>query len=130
MNNKLIYITLLVAWLSFNVVSMIIPLNHTIGYWSTLFFSNVAFFIQLIIWKSAIEDKNCKKNNFMIIPIICVGIFYLIIQLVLFIIFSFIGNVPAWFSITVCLIVLTMAVLLIILGNVNKNKHEYIENKF
>ena len=128
-NNLMSYIALGIVFALFNVIAFVIPTEKTVTFWTAYAFSVVAFAVQIPLWKIAFGKKDTLKSKFLGIPVIHVGITYLIIQLIAFAVFMIFPTLPAWLAIIVCVIILAISALCAIAGQVGANEIKRVEEK-
>ena len=128
-NNLMSYLALGIVFALFNVIAFVIPTDKTTTFWTAYAFSVVAFAVQIPLWKIALGKKDTLKSKFLGIPVIHVGITYLIIQLIAFAVFMIFPMLPAWLAVVVCAIILAISVLCAIAGQAGANEINRIEEK-
>lgn len=128
-NSLMPYIALGIVFILFNVIAFVIPTDKTATFITAYVFSVVAFAVQIPLWRVALGKKGTLKSKFLSIPIIHVGIAYLIIQLIAFAIFMFLPALPVWLAIVVCSIVVAISALCVIAGQTGANEINSIEEK-
>ena len=128
--NKLMsYLALGMVFALFNVISFVIPTEKTATFWTAYIFTVVAFLLQILVWKVGFGKKDTLKNKFLGIPVIYVGLTYLMVQLVVFAIFMIFPMLPVWLAIVVCSFVLAISVLCAIAGQAGANEINRVEEK-
>lgn len=128
-NNLMSYLSLGIVFALFNVIAFVIPTDKTATFWTAYVFTVVAFAVQLPLWRIALGKKDTLKSKFLGIPIIHVGITYLIIQLIAFAIFMIFPTLPVWLAVVVCAIILAISALCVIAGQVGANEINRVEEK-
>ena len=128
-NNFMSYLALGIVFALFNVIAFVIPTDKTATFWTAYVFSIVAFAVQIPLWKIALVKKDTLKSKFLGIPVIHVGIAYLIIQLIAFAVFMIFPTLPAWLAVVVCAIILTISALCAIAGQAGANEISRVEEK-
>ena len=128
-NNLLSYLALGIVFALFNVLAFVIPTDKTATFWTAYAFSVVAFAVQIPLWKIALGKKDTLKSKFLGIPVIHVGITYLIIQLIAFAIFMIFPMLPIWLAVVVCSIILAISALCAIAGQAGANEINRVEEK-
>ena len=123
------YLALGILFALFNVIAFVIPSDKTETFWTAYAFTVVAFAVQIPLWKIALGKKDTLKSKFLGIPVLHVGITYLIIQLIAFATFMLLPMLPVWLAIVVCSIVLAIAALCAIAGQADANEINRIEEK-
>ena len=116
------YIALGIVFALFNVIAFVIPTEKTATFWTAYAFSVVAFAVQIPLWKIALGKKDTLKSKFLSIPVIHVGITYLIIQLIAFAVFMIFLTLPVWLAVVVCSIILAISALCAIAGQAGQTK--------
>ena len=89
----------------------------------------VAFAVQIPLWKIAFGKKETLKSKFLGIPVVHVGITYLIIQLIAFAVFMIFPMLPVWLAVVVCSIILAISMLCAIAGQAGANEINRVEEK-
>ena len=128
-NKLLSYLALGIVFALFNVIAFVVPTDKTATFWTAYDFSVVAFAVQIPLWKIALGKKDTLKSKFLGIPVIHVGITYLIIQLIAFAVFMIFPTLPTWLAIVVCVIVLAISALCAIAGQAGANEINRVEEK-
>lgn len=128
-NNLMSYLALGIVFVLFNVIAFVIPTDKTATFWTAYAFSVVAFAVQIPLWKIAFGKKDTLKSKFLGIPVIHVGITYLIIQLIAFAVFMILPTLPAWLAVVVCAIILAIFALCAIAGQAGANEINRVEEK-
>ena len=122
------YIALVIGLIVFNVIALVIPVDHTSAFWTVFAFTNAAFVAQLVIWKRAFKKANGLKSKFLGIPIAYVGILYLICQLICFA--AVVASHSAtWVAIVSSITILGISCLLMTAGAISRNTVQALENK-
>ena len=128
-NNLMSYIALGIVFALFNVIAFVIPTEKTATFWTAYAFSVVAFAVQIPLWKFALGKKDTLKSKFLGIPVIHVGITYLIIQLIAFAVFMILPTLPVWLAVVVCTIILAISATCAIAGQAGANEINRVEEK-
>ena len=128
-NNLIFYLSLGIVFALFNVIAFVIPTDKTATFWTAYALSLIAFAVQIPLWKSALGKKDTLKSKFLGIPIIHVGITYLIIQLIAFAVFMIFPTLPVWLAVVVCSIILAISALCAIAGQAGANEINRAEEK-
>lgn len=128
-NNLMSYLALGIVFALFNVIAFVIPTDKTATFWTVYAFSVVAFAVQLPLWKIALGKKDTLKSKFLGIPVIYVGITYLIIQLIAFAVFMIFATLPVWLAVVVCAIILAISAIYAIAGQAGANEINRVEEK-
>ena len=113
-NKGMAYAVLAIAFVLFNVIAFAVPTAKTTTFWIAYAFTTIAFASQIAIWKFAFKGEDTLKSKFLGIPLISVGITYLIVQTVAFAIFMAFPIAPAWIAIVVCALILGISEICLI----------------
>lgn len=113
-NNGMAYAVLAIAFVLFNVIAFAIPTAKTATFWIAYVFTAVAFASQIAIWKFAFKGADTLKSKFLGIPLISVGITYLIIQIIAFAVFMALPLTASWIAIVVCALILVISAICLI----------------
>ncbi len=128
-NTFVSYLALGIVFALFHVIAFVIPTEKTATFWTAYAFSIAAFAIQISLWKIALGKKDTLKSKFLGIPVIYVGITYLVIQLIAFAIFMIFPTLPVWLTVVVCAIILALSALCAIAGHAGANEINRVEEK-
>ena len=128
-NSLMSYLALGIVFALFNVIAFAIPTDKTSTFWAANAFSVVAFAVQISLWKIAFGKKDTLKSKFLGIPVVHVGITYLIIQLIAFAVFMIFPLLPVWLAVVVCSIILAISALCAIAGQAGANEINRVEEK-
>lgn len=128
-NKGMAYAVLAIAFALFNVIAFVVPTSKTSTFWITYVFTAIAFASQIVIWKFAFKGADTLKSNFLGIPLISVGITYLIIQLIAFAIFMAFPIAPTWIAIVVCALILGISAICLIGTETGREEVGRVEEK-
>ncbi len=128
MRKKSGYAVLGIAFIVFSVIVFVAPIEKTAAFWVAYAFSVCAFGLQIPIWKRALGPTELK-SKFFGYSIIYIGICYLIIQLIAAIIMMLIPGIPTWVPVIICIVLLGIACIGMISGNVARKTIEQTEVK-
>ena len=128
-NKGMAYAVLAIAFVLFNVIAFAIPTAKTATFWITYAFSVVAFALQIVIWKFAFKGTDTLKSKFLGIPLISVGITYLIIQIIAFAVFMALPLTASWIAIVVCALILGISAICLIGTETGREEINRVEEK-
>lgn len=128
-NKGMTYAVLGIAFVLFNVIAFAIPTVKTSTFWVAYVFAAVAFISQIAIWKFAFKGADTLKSKFLGIPLISVGITYLIIQLIAFAIFMALPLTASWIAIVVCALILGISGICLIGTETGREEINRVEEK-
>ena len=126
-NKKLGYGILAALFVLFHVIAFAIPVNRSSAFWVAYVFTVVSFAVQIIIWNNAFPKDG--KDVFLGIPIVRIGVYYLLIQCIAFLIFMFIPSAPVWIPIIVCTAVCCVVCVILLSTNVARNEVTRVGSK-
>lgn len=128
-NLKLGRTALATVFLIFNVITFAVPTDKTSAFWIAYAFTVVAFSAQLLIWNLAFSGAETLKSKYLGLPIVNVGIFYLVIQLIAFGIFLALPWVGNWIPIIVCVVISGTSGICLIATDIGRGEVVGIEAK-
>ena len=128
-NKGMAYAVLAIAFALFNVIAFAVPTAKTSTFWIAYVFTAIAFASQIAIWKFAFKGADTLKSKFLGIPLISVGITYLIIQIIAFAIFMAFPIAPSWIAIVVCALILGISAICLIGTETAKDEINRVEEK-
>lgn len=128
-NKGMAYAVLAIAFGLFNVIAFAIPTAKTATFWIAYAFTAVAFASQIAIWKFAFKGTDTLKSKFLGIPLISVGITYLIIQIIAFAVFMVLPLTASWISIVVCALILGISTICLIGTETGREEINRVEEK-
>ena len=128
-NKGLAYAALAIAFVLFNVIAFAVPTAKTATFWIAYAFTTIAFASQIAIWKFAFKGADTLKSKFLGIPLISVGITYLIVQIVAFAIFMALPLAASWIAIVVCALILGISAICLIGTETGREEINRVEEK-
>lgn len=128
-NKGMAYAVLGIAFALFNVIVFAIPTVKTTTFWIAYAFTTVAFALQIVIWKFAFKETDTLKSKFLGIPLISVGITYLIFQIIASAIFIALPLTATWIAIIVCALILGISGICLIGTETGKEEINRVEEK-
>ena len=128
-NKLLSYISLGVCLLLFNVIALVIPTEKTATFWIAYAFTTLAFLLQIPLWKITFSKAETMRSKFLGLPIIHIGVGYLFIQLIAFLVFMIFPNLPEWLAIVVSCLILGLSVLFSIAGHIGASEINRLDEK-
>ena len=123
------YAVLGIFFVIFNVIAFAIPTAKTATFWVAYIFTLIAFVMQPFIWKFAFKDTDTLKSKFLGIPLISVGVIYLLVQIVAVAVFMALSFVPSWIAIVVCILILGLSAVCLIGTETGREEINRIEHK-
>ena len=128
-NRWLPYLALGVALALFHVVAFAVPAAKNVVFWITYAFTLVAFLFQPLLWRSALGKKDTLKSKFLWIPVIHVGLSYLVIQLLTFVVFLIFSDIPSWIAVIACSLIAALCAACAIAGQAGAAEIDRVEKK-
>lgn len=123
------YAVLAIVFALINVIAFAVPTAKTSTFWIAYVFTTIAFVVQIGVWQFAFKSEDKLKSKFLGIPIISVGITYLVIQIIAFAVFLIFPFVPYWIAIIVSAIILGISGVCLIGTDIAKKEIERVEEK-
>ncbi len=128
-NKGMAYAALGIAFVLLNVIVFAIPTAKTASFWVAYMFTAIAFALQIGIWSFAFRGTDTLKSKFLGIPLISVGITYLIIQIIAFTIFMALPLTANWIAIVVCALILGILAICLIGTETGREEINRVEEK-
>ncbi len=128
-NKNLGYAVLGILFVLISVIAFVIPTEKTATFWIVYVFTAMAFVAQIAIWKKAFGKEDTLKSKFLGLPVIHIGIVYLIIQIIVLAVFTAVPTLPNWSAIVVCVVILGISAICMIAGEAGRNEIERVEAK-
>ena len=128
-NKGMAYAVLGIFFVIFNVIAFAIPTAKTATFWVAYIFTLIAFVMQPFIWKFAFKDTDTLKSKFLGIPLISVGVIYLLVQIVAVAVFMALSFVPSWIAIVVCILILGVSAVCLIGTETGREEINRVEQK-
>ncbi len=123
------YLILGILFVLISVIAFAIPTPKTIVFWISYGFTAVAFALQILIWEKAFFAKDTLKSKFFGIPVIHIGIVYLVLQSVAFVVFTVSPTLPLWSAIFTDVLILALCAVCMISADVGQNEIDRVEEK-
>lgn len=128
-NKNLGYVVLSILLVFISIIAFVIPTEKTGTFWITYVFTTIAILAQIVIWKNTLGKEDTLKSKFLGLPVIHVGIVYLVVQIVAFAVFTAVPTLPIWSAIVACTSILCFSVVSMIAGEAGRGETEYVESK-
>lgn len=128
-NKNLGYAALGIILLLLSVIAFAIPTEKTGTFWIAYVFTIISAVAQIAIWKNALGKENTLKSKFLGLPIVYIGIVYLVAQIVAFAVFTAVPTLPIWSAIVVCGAILAFSVIFMVAGEAGRGEIERVEEK-
>lgn len=129
MKNKTPYIVIAIAFILFNVIAFAIPTEKISVFWIGYVFTVIAFAVNTFVWYQAIGKKQELKSKLLGSSVAYIGIVYLAVQFIAFLIFMFVSAAPSWCAILVCALILGISAVCMITTNAGTEMITATENK-
>lgn len=123
------YVILGILFALVNIISFVVPTIKTVAFWIAYVFTVAAFAAQIVIWKTALGKKDALKSKFLGFPIVHIGIIYVIMQTVVFVVFLFVPSLLIWSVIVICSIIVGISSVCMISADTGCNEIERVEVK-
>lgn len=121
------YVILGILLLLFSVIAFMIPTEKTGAFWIAYIFTVIAIVAQIAIWKNTLGKESKLKSKFLGLPIVHIGVVYLLTQIVVFAIFAAVPALPTWSAIVACTVISGFSVIFMISGEVSRGEIERVE---
>lgn len=128
-NNMKIYLILGIFFALISIVAFVIQKEKNTTFWIVYVFTGIAFAAQAGIWKTTLGKDEVLKRKFLGLPMIHIGIVYLIIQIVTFAVYVFVPTLPVWSAIIVCALIIGLFLICVIADSIGQNEILQVEEK-
>lgn len=128
-NKNLSYAVLGILFTLLSIIVFAIPTGKTVTFWIAYVFTAIAFAAQIAIWKKTLSRQDTLKSKFLGLPVVHIGIAYLIVQIIAFTVFTAVPTLPVWSAIATCAVILGISAACMIAGEVGRNEIERVEEK-
>ena len=123
------YVILGILFALISIIAFVVPTMKTATFWIAYVFTTIAIVAQIVIWKNAFGKEDTLKSKFLGLPVIHVGIVYLVVQIVAFAVFVAVPVLPIWSAIVACAAILGFFVIFMIAGEAGRGEIERVEAK-
>lgn len=120
------YFVLGILFAMFSVIAFAVPSAKTATFWIAYAFTAVALAVQVPIWKVTLGRDDKLENKFLSYPVPHIGIVYLVVQLLAFVVFLFLPTAPAWIAAVVCAVIAGIAAICMIAADTGRNEIERV----
>lgn len=128
-NKNLGYVVLGILLVLVSIIAFVIPTEKTGTFWISYVFTAIAILAQIVIWKNTFGKEDTLKSKFLGLPVVHVGIVYLVVQIVAFAVFTAVPVLPIWSAIVACAVILGFSVIFMLAGEAGRGEIERIETK-
>lgn len=128
-NKNLGYVVLGILLALVSIITFVIPTKKTGTFWISYVFTAIAILAQIVIWKNTFGREDTLKSKFLGLPVVHVGIAYLVVQIVAFTVFTAVPVLPIWSAIVACAVILGFSVIFMIAGEAGRGEIERVETK-
>lgn len=123
------YVILGILFVLVSVIAFAIPSAKTTAFWLSYGFTVLAFAAQIAIWKAAFGRNESLKSKFLGFPIVHIGIVYLVVQIIAFIVFLSIPTLPIWSAVVACAVIAGVSAVCMIASDVGRSEIERVSAK-
>lgn len=127
--NSMGYLILGILFVLLSIITFVIPVAKTATFWVAYIFTVVAFIAQICLWKKELGKNEELKSKFLGIPVVHVGVVYLVLQVSAFAVFVAFPLLPVWSVIVVCAINLGISAVCMITADVAIGEIDRVEAK-
>ncbi|MCH5170199.1 MAG: hypothetical protein J1F24_02815 [Oscillospiraceae bacterium] len=128
-NKGMAYAILGIAFILFNTLAFVIPAEKTLTFWIAYIFTVIAFAVQIGVWKLAFSKAETPKSKFLGLPIIHIGVVYLIAQLIAFAVFMANSALQAWIAVVISVLLLGVSAICLITTEAGRDEINRVEEK-
>lgn len=123
------YLILGILALLVSVTAFAVPTGKTGAFWIAYVFTLAAITAQIVVWKAAFGREDSLKSRFLGLPVIHIGVVYLVLQLIAFTVFLFTPAAPAWSAVIACALIAGISAVCMISADTGRGEIERVEAK-
>lgn len=123
------YFILGILFILVSIIAFAVPAAKTAAFWISYAFTVIAFAAQIIIWKAALGRSKSLKSKFLGLPVLHIGIVYLVVQVVALIVFLSIPTLPIWSAVVACAVIAGVSAACMIASDVGRGEIERVSAK-
>ena len=123
------YVILGILALLVSVTAFAVPAEKTGAFWIAYAFTLAAIAAQIVVWKVAFGREDSLKSRFLGLPVIHIGVVYLVLQLIVFAVFLFTPAAPAWSAVIACALIAGISAVCMISADTGRGEIERVEAK-
>ena len=123
------YFILGILFILVGVIAFAVPTAKTAAFWISYAFTVIAFAAQIIIWKAALGRSESLKSKFLGLPVLHIGIVYLVVQVVALIVFLSIPTLPIWSAVVACAVIAGVSAVCMIASDVGRGEIDSVSAK-
>lgn len=123
------YLILGILALLVSVTAFAVPTEKAGAFWIAYVFTLAAIAAQIIVWKAAFGREDSLKSRFLGLPVIHIGVVYLVLQLIAFTVFLFTPAAPAWSAVIACALIAGISAVCMISADTGRGEIERVEAK-
>ena len=123
------YLILGILFILVSVIAFAVPTSKTTAFWISYAFTVIAFAAQIIIWKAALGRSESLKSKFLGLPVLHIGIVYLVVQVVALIVFLSIPTLPIWSAVVACAVIAGVSAVCMIASDVGRGEIDRVSAK-
>ena len=128
-NSSKSYFILSILFILVGVIAFAVPTAKTAAFWISYAFTVIAFAAQIIIWKAALGRSKSLKSKFLGLPVLHIGIVYLVVQVVALIVFLSIPTLPIWSAVVACAVIAGVSAVCMIASDVGRSEIDRVSAK-
>lgn len=123
------YFILGILFILVSIIAFAVSAAKTAAFWISYAFTVIAFAAQIIIWKAALGRSESLKSKFLGLPVLHIGIVYLVVQVVALIVFLSIPTLPIWSAVVACAVIAGVSAVCMIASDVGRSEVERVSAK-
>lgn len=122
------YVILGLLFALLSTIAFIIPTIKTATFWVAYVFTVVAFLAQIVTWEISFKNGAPLKSKFLGVPIVYIGILYLVVQILALFIFMLVPALPTSSSIITCTIIAAISCICMVAADIGKAEIQKVED--
>lgn len=121
------YLILGILFALVSVIVFVVPAERAAAFWVAYAFSAVSLAAQIVIWKAALGREKPLKSKFLGLPVVHIGVVYLVAQIIALVIFLSIPTLPVWSAVIACAVIAGVSAVCMIASDVGRGEIERVE---
>lgn len=96
------YLIIAIGFIVYNLLAFVIPSAHSGAFWVAYAFGAVSFVLAAVLWKRAMDNGKKPVSKYYRVPLLQIGLIYVIVSTVLLLVFKFVPVAPMWLAFLIC----------------------------
>ena len=116
------YCILAILFILVSIIAFAVPAAKTAAFWISYAFTVIVFVTQIVIWKAALGRSESLKSKFLGLPVLHIGVIYLVVQIIALFVFLSIPTLPIWSAVIACAVIAGVSAACIIASDAGRSE--------